>query len=883
MTEKALVVHGIQPEGFLLSTRRRAIERLQKRLLNGDPGGGVPSQELIQAAWDDVILRIVLRTLSDPVEKCRELGIQLIKSVVKVLPQVERTLSHVVPLIAERMGQVPVLEESEDIRLQLVQLVTAMLSAQYPADACEAVADPLVKFLVVGLADQFHEVKKGVCQAVVCVSQRSPRALEAKSEQLLKSLLLNVTHTHSRNKTAWTCVSDYEIDRTEFGKDWSVSSVLAPAVKPLALDRSLSVREAFFAAVARWLGYTDTSSAKKPNPARQEKDPTANLLHLLPLLLLGVTDESSGVAAASLHLVEEVGRVYDQYVSVRFASADKMMMDVDEEITLESSVEDETIGTKKDPAFPVHLLTSPYKGRPSAGCRRMLQDNLKELLKATTRDLREWKKLARIGAARLVHTLLVLAEDHVTDCLDTLLPALISAVSDDDVAVAQQVIGAAQVLGYYVRAEYWLPFILESLADSRSNDAMKANVLVVLSGLLFGTTKNSLPKASVLQLSIALSQPDVRCCDHPAVRCQLLAVLTNLLNVAETIPAPAALNLFLTLLQLQSVEEDAHVQQRASENVETLRRILGPASVNDLYLNFIKELMPVVTAGYEEWIGASPGRALFQTFMKNSGSTVGPYLPAVVNMFSVCLHHDRDPALRISFLQLLDELFENQELGPWWLPLSEQVIMGILIPCGVWRIGKVAAAIRNKAMVALGTFLRHNFCTQVLMLTLVKPEKQFLSVVTSCLDEDYYVDTRRATCHVMQHILRIAGTEMPDNQRNTISVEIQKRLDDSNDSVRLGIVPAIGTFFQTMPSSYTDEAVKSLLSTLLVHMDDTNPQIQGAVCVAAQASAIQMPQLVVDLATKICKEHRTTTYLDQITSLANTVLETSSSEPPAGS
>lgn len=42
----------------------------------------------IQGAWDDSILRLVVRSLGDSVEKCRELAIQLISSVTKKLPRV---------------------------------------------------------------------------------------------------------------------------------------------------------------------------------------------------------------------------------------------------------------------------------------------------------------------------------------------------------------------------------------------------------------------------------------------------------------------------------------------------------------------------------------------------------------------------------------------------------------------------------------------------------------------------------------------------------------------------------------------------------------------------------------------------------------------------
>lgn len=70
-----------------------------------------------------------------------------------------------------------------------------------------------------------------------------------------------------------------------------------------------------------------------------------------------------------------------------------------------------------------------------------------------------------------------------------------------------------------------------------------------------------------------------------------------------------------------------------------------------------------------------------------------------------------------------------------------------------------------------------------------------LGVVISCLEEDYYVDTRRVTCHVMQHLIRIAGLAIEDGDRNKVSTELQLRLEDSSDAVRIGILPAIATFF----------------------------------------------------------------------------------------
>jgi hypothetical protein len=93
-------------------------------------------------------------------------------------------------------------------------------------------------------------------------------------------------------------------------------------------------------------------------------------------------------------------------------------------------------------------------------------------------------------------------------------------------------------------------------------------------------------------------------------------------------------------------------------------------------------------------------------------------------------------------LQLLDELFEIPELASSWSLYAPTILSEILVPCGVWSVGKVnfllfllkyltvaffrktyiskfrlllqvGAAIRHAAIVGIWTFLRRGLCTQV--------------------------------------------------------------------------------------------------------------------------------------------------------------------------
>lgn len=48
------------------------------------------------------------------------------------------------------------------------------------------------------IANQFHEIKKSACQIIVQIGECAPKALEDKTEPLLKALLPNINHSHFR-------------------------------------------------------------------------------------------------------------------------------------------------------------------------------------------------------------------------------------------------------------------------------------------------------------------------------------------------------------------------------------------------------------------------------------------------------------------------------------------------------------------------------------------------------------------------------------------------------------------------------------------------------------------------------------------------------------
>nr|XP_024382371.1 dynein assembly factor 5, axonemal-like isoform X10 [Physcomitrium patens] len=323
-------------------------------------------------------------------------------------------------------------------------------------------------------------------------------------------------------------------------------------------------------------------------------------------------------------------------------------------------------------------LPIPYRGRPSAGCQLMVEAFLRSMIKPCLKELKQWTAPTRLSAARLLHTLMIFAEGFAEDNLDILIPAFCSAVGDDDVKVAKRVVATTHIVGFYVPPKKWLPLVLKPLGNIKTSDAQRAHVLVVTAALLYGTPRKAMEEEHVEQICEKLYGKEVCCSEHSSIQNQLLSVVNNLVQVAGALCTSSSFNIFIFLLrlQLQSVEGDYQLQQRAGHVLKSFAQVLRMKSVREFYVQHIHSMLDIVTADHKRWSSGSPGNHLFQTFMRNADDTVGPYLKSLMPLFRVCLQNNQDPVLRFSFLQ-------------------------------------TEAAIRCGAMVAVGTFLKKDLCSQI--------------------------------------------------------------------------------------------------------------------------------------------------------------------------
>ncbi|KIY93745.1 hypothetical protein MNEG_14215, partial [Monoraphidium neglectum] len=385
------------------STRRSAIDAISAKLLRGDAASPAAAPQMLQAALCGQLLQPLLAMLGDPVERCRAGALQLLLEASARVPQLEPLLPPLLGALGARVGQLPPLEPAEELRLQAAALVGRAVERASPS-ALAAQSGELCGLLAAGLADPYHEIKKSSAAALAVLAGRvEPAVLESHAERLVQVLTAGLSHPHSRVRLSLLSALDALLSVGAVPQQL-VQGAVAPGVRPLAADRASAVREAFFAAAARWMG-AGGGGGEAAGARAQLHAPL-----LLPLLLLGVSDESGSVAELALAQVEAVGDAWQfgrgsgdaaaagagaaaPMESGEEAVAAPMQVDGCGSLSLRGDGVEQAADTGgeaavQQAAVAAAALPPPYRGLPGAGARAMGAALLPELLPPMLRDLR---------------------------------------------------------------------------------------------------------------------------------------------------------------------------------------------------------------------------------------------------------------------------------------------------------------------------------------------------------------------------------------------------------------------------------------------------------------------------------------------------------------
>ena len=173
------------------NVRRKALMAIENELVKHHL-----TSENFEIVFIEILLNQLLKSSVDSVEKNREISLKLIEDSLFKLSQPEKILGVTISALVKRLGQQEILEPSEEIRLQSVNLLYNLI------DVCSKNISPfvgeIIKILQQTLLDSYPEVKKSSCSCASLLAKSCPQYFHMESELLIQPLLLSITHQHSK-------------------------------------------------------------------------------------------------------------------------------------------------------------------------------------------------------------------------------------------------------------------------------------------------------------------------------------------------------------------------------------------------------------------------------------------------------------------------------------------------------------------------------------------------------------------------------------------------------------------------------------------------------------------------------------------------------------
>jgi dynein assembly factor 5 len=269
------------------STRRRALERLRKETVQNDALAN-DERDLF-----DFLLKPLLRAFSDPVEKCRELAIEIITKLCLSHPeQLSGSLALLLPVLVSRLGLEKIPEPSEELRLQLLHLLSSLV--EVCSTEMTPYLDDVILILQHTIVDPYPESKKESCQCVLLVANAIPQVFYQQSNSLVKPLLQPMAHQRSKVRLAALQALGCVVRK---GSATAIDDVLSPLAQRVS-DCTPSVRSCLVDVLADWLLH--------------QPDRYSYHHKLIPLLLICLSDEVPDISTKAHRLWEEIGAQFER-------------------------------------------------------------------------------------------------------------------------------------------------------------------------------------------------------------------------------------------------------------------------------------------------------------------------------------------------------------------------------------------------------------------------------------------------------------------------------------------------------------------------------------------------------------------------------------------
>ncbi|XP_019867844.2 dynein axonemal assembly factor 5 isoform X2 [Aethina tumida] len=730
----------------------------------------------------------------DKTEAVRSQAIIFCKFLIVVkLPLNDYYLTYIFPVITERIGTVEIVEESEEIRLQLVELLEAIIIKYSNTVQLKPFLGECVTILAESVKDKFPSIKELSCKTIIKLAEALPKDFHLQAATLVKPILTCFTHQRYRVRVKAIKAIGEVILHTDYKQ---LDVVLQPLAEKL-FDQIPIVRRTVAEVAANWL--------------MVYRDRYSFFAKIMPLLLTGLNDEVEETRIQAHELWEKVGLQYMEENEKDF----KDQLD---------------FVTELPKYYPANCK------RPNLGCRSLIQRNVGKIAPALSKELMSWNEDIRFRCSQLLCSITLLAEDGLTMYLQDLLPAMYSSARDEDSRVVVNIAKASETIGLFVPFDTWSKFALPAVAE-----VPHFGHLLVLANLIKGSPQEYV-SGKLLEIAKLLAEDYICCTRKKQMQRQLLNCVQEISKKYE--PEPSWENtsyyLFKVIVILLALRDRENEELISSDLFEHLAKDLHLKDDQELWNKYTRQLLQDINIEPKLWTKITDECCIFLTILTECHEAFGKNLDLISEILLGALNTEADGEQRLNTLFHLsevfndkDKLFKNTENVT---PFLEKLIVEIFVPSLVWHAGATAEAIRTMAALCLKYALQPSSnidlfpSGEVLRGVMDKLLPLLLSLV-----EDASFRSRQLA---VECIVLLKENAVKKNVWNAEDVgkvypEILKRLDDPTERVRLTTLKSLPVLLSNSPENFKDAYFRAhhelIVDSLLTHFDDDDEIIQNLV------------------------------------------------------
>jgi dynein assembly factor 5, axonemal len=385
----------------------------------------------------DTLYLSLAKCYSDRFEMCRSLSCSIITEIVSKIEQNEYYLEQLVPLIAKRLASQETVEESEEMRLQLLKQLRFIINKYQDFNETGTIRshsdgdDPILKpyndiidILKESLIDNYPAILKECCEIIKITSVASP-SFHYRAEALVNPLLSLLNHRHSPIRIA--AIEALGIVALNIFSNVDIVKRIIKDISPLLMDQNAFVR--------RECGRVGCLFLMKL------RDRYGLFERILPLVLCCLNDEIEEVRDEIEKLWIEAGTLFYH--------------------ENEADFQDQAIIDKVPDNYPTYLK------RPTFGCRAIVKKAL-QVLNIILHEMEDWKDEVRLHSTKLLMQVVIHCEDHLDAKYYDINAVLCKTCQDKEFEVAKCALEVAKLVGVFVMSTTWSKFIFDELKIRQS-------------------------------------------------------------------------------------------------------------------------------------------------------------------------------------------------------------------------------------------------------------------------------------------------------------------------------------------------------------------------------------------------------------------------------